>query len=474
MVFVWFAFNHAALGQDYHAVQGSNYSGALGVHNNPASIVNVPYPWDITVIGIQSKYSTNAIKIIDYSLLGSPVNSKFQILGGNFRRFAHQQTNINLVNTRIAIDQRKAVAFGVNFKTFGNSSTSVYNFRDSIQTFNSFLSINEESESFNVELRGSSIIEFYGAYAQTVLENTDMRLNAGLTLKLNRGIAGGRADIIDIEHRRRESGGYDVAGGDFLYGYSSNLNEWAENGDGSSNPGKLLENTRTGFSFDAGLEIVLKPGGDPGVMDDEESYYDYDWKIGASLIDAGWAKYNYGSQSKIGKMPSEGVTGSILDSKLNTAFGSLTQLNDSISTFTTLDPLGGDFHVFHPGRLVLNADRYLFDAFYLNGEISLNVGGVLGKQRLYLRNMNLFRLTPRWETRRWGIYLPMLLNNENQFWVGAGFKAGPLLIGFHNLGNIFSKDKMANGGGYITLNIRPGKKVTGSKGSRFLDCPPPP
>lgn len=475
LLFFWLVASvPGARAQDYHAIQGSNYAGGLGIHNNPASIVNAPFPWDITLVGVQSKYGTDAVKVYDYSLLSSVMDSRFRITSGYDERFANQQTNINLLNSRIALGQKKAIAFGANFRTFGNAYTSRYNYVDSLQNFNGFLSVNEESEPFDVKLRGSSVVELYATYAQTVLDHTDKRLNAGLTLRVNRGVAGGRADINQVSHQRNDGGGYSVAGGDFLYGYSSNLDDYAENGSKSTGVADRVRKGLTGFSFDAGLEFLLNPGGAGGYQESEEEYYDYDWKIGLSLLDAGWAHYDYGSQSRQGVMPQSGVTGELLDAKLNAPFRSLAQLNDSISGFVPLEELSGDFYVFHPGRLVVNADRYLFRDFYINGELSLNLGGILGKERLTLRNMNLLRVTPRWETSKWGVYLPLLLNKDRQFWVGAGFRAGPLLLGFHNLGNLISRNKMANGGGYLALTLRPWRKVTGSGSRDFLKCPPLP
>ncbi|GAO44985.1 GbsR/MarR family transcriptional regulator [Flavihumibacter petaseus] len=89
--------------------------------------------------------------------------------------------------------------------------------------------------------------------------------------------------------------------------------------------------------------------------------------------------------------------------------------------------------------------------FFLNADLSLNLTPLLGKSELYSRGIGLFRVTPRWETRTWGVYLPLQCNYNNQFWLGLAGKAGPLLVGFHNLGNIFSSSKMANGGGYSVL-----------------------
>ena len=38
---------------------------------------------------------------------------------------------------------------------------------------------------------------------------------------------------------------------------------------------------------------------------------------------------------------------------------------------------------------------------------------------------------------------------EHRFMVGGAFKVGPLLLGIHNWANIFSKQKMQDGGGYL-------------------------
>src|SRR6476661_4259393 len=86
--------------QDYHAIQGSPYAGSLGVHNNPASIVMAPYKWDVTLIGLQEKSSTNLLTVYDYSLFSNPYNSHYYLSGGNYKRFGNLQFNINLLNAR--------------------------------------------------------------------------------------------------------------------------------------------------------------------------------------------------------------------------------------------------------------------------------------------------------------------------------------------------------------------------------------
>src|SRR5579871_6028178 len=74
--------------QNYHAVEGSSFAGSLGVGNNPASIVNTPFPWDIDIISLQLKSATNAFTIQNYSLISSAKNSKFVMNNGGDNRYA--------------------------------------------------------------------------------------------------------------------------------------------------------------------------------------------------------------------------------------------------------------------------------------------------------------------------------------------------------------------------------------------------
>src|SRR6201992_2354764 len=55
--------------QDYHAIEGSPYAGAIGAANNPASIVNQSYPWDITLFSVQEANTSNALRLTHFGYL---------------------------------------------------------------------------------------------------------------------------------------------------------------------------------------------------------------------------------------------------------------------------------------------------------------------------------------------------------------------------------------------------------------------
>lgn len=456
-------------------MQGSNYAGSLGVYNNPASMVNTPVKWDLTVIGIQAKYQTNAIRVDDYSLLGSPANSKLIIRGGNFDRYGNAQANVNLFTTRIAWGRNRAISFGANIRSFAHVRSNEYFYRDTISSVGSFLDLNQATGPYNAKLRTSNLLELCLSYGQTIIRGANWRLNGGLTFKVNRGLFGAQATMTDVSKTTiagPDGNVYQLTGGVVHYGYSSNVDRWNNDRGAGANLMDIGRFSRSGFSMDAGVEWLKLPDNGPAYTQSEDAYYDYDWKISASLLDVGWGQYRYGTESRRGVIPPDGPNDVQIDQRMDSTVKSLSDFSAALGQLIPTSGAGTNYKMYSPMRVNLNVDRWITQALYLNADLSINVGNLLIRDpRLVMTSMNLFRLTPRWELRRWGVYLPLQYNTHNQFWVGAAGRIGPLLIGFHNLANVFSKNAMANGGGYIALTIR-SSQFTGRKRDKNTDCPP--
>jgi len=79
-------------------------------------------------------------------------------------------------------------------------------------------------------------------------------------------------------------------------------------------------------------------------------------------------------------------------------------------------------------------------------------------------------LTPRMEEERYGIYMPMTINGDGQFWLGTAIRTGPLLFGIHNIIPFFQKTPYPNGGGYLAYIISPSEKLRKSK-RKDVKCP---
>jgi hypothetical protein len=468
---LWLLLCTQLYAQNYYGIQGSNYAGSLGTGNNPASIVNTPYKWDVDIFSFQAKNATNGITLHNYSLFSSPDKATATANQGYYRRFGYADFNVNLLNTRISVNRKQAFAFGINLRGYAQGSSSPFNFIDSLKTTANFFDLGNYANKLYGDMLHSSWVEIYASWGQTILDNYSSRLNAGITAKVSRGISGAYTRVQNGTVSQTVHGNryvytlQDVLG---EYGYSSNYDGWNKQQSTSQNLRNFVNDTRGGFSFDLGVEYLIKPQQIATVFD-EDSYYDYDWKIGVSILDIGFNQYKYGKESRRLSGFQNNITDTVVDQRfLNVK--SVEAFNDSlVGVIRNIQQPTGLFNIVNPARLVINVDRYLFDAFYVNGNLSVNLSSLSGHQ-WRLTELNLLTITPRWETHRVGVYMPVQFNNKKQFWVGGAFKYGPLLVGVHNWATIFAKNKMQNGGAYVALVLHAWKS-TRTKTDKRLDCP---
>ncbi|WP_394767894.1 hypothetical protein [Ferruginibacter sp.] len=465
--------------QNYQAVNGSSYAGSLSPSNNPASIVQVPYTWDITPFAVQLKQATNAFVISNYSLLSTPSNAKFITQSGTIKRFEFTNQNIRLLNTRINLNSKSAIAFGANIRSYVYATTSQANWQDSTRSLYDFMKINTSHLPLSGESRGSAWAELYATYAHIIIDDGKRILTAGLTLKVDRALAGGYINAGGLSYipATGSEAGYLLTEGRLQYGYSSNFDEIDSNKTSSANRKSFYQHSMSGISADAGLEYILLDDND----DKDENNFAYRTKIGISLMDIGKNKFRYSSRSSSVIAGKPNISDTLIERRfLN--IHSIDGFNDSLAGIAnSFTQLNGAFNMYQPARIIINVDQHLLTNFFLNAELTLAVLSLVPKKILYIKDMNLLAITPRWETKLLGVYFPVQLNTQKQLWVGGAFKAGPVLFGTHNIANIFSKNKMQAGGFYFAFTIRPGKnndrqggqsseRISG-KTKRSLQCP---
>jgi hypothetical protein len=119
--------------------------------------------------------------------------------------------------------------------------------------------------------------------------------------------------------------------------------------------------------------------------------------------------------------------------------------------------------------VVINVDKFIKDAFFVNADLSIGVASLIPVKSRYLKDLSLLTVTPRWETRRKGFYLPVQYNSANRLMIGGAARLGPVLFGLHNFANLFSKKKMQYGIGYLAIILK-ASDITGEKADKRLDC----
>jgi len=458
--------------QDYQAINGSPYAGAMGAANNPASIVSTPYPWDITVFSVQLKNTTNAVTFSDLSYISHKDTVGYKWKSGFLKRNGAVNYNVHLLNVRLNLGRNQAISFGANLRGYASARSSNVNYNDTLQNMNQFFDINQGT-TYEAQVVGSSWLELYGTYARTIWDDAYGRLNAGITLHAQRAISGAFAQLYNGSVNRNVVDTltyYSLAAGNIKYGYSSNFDSWHSNQSTGENLKDLFKQARAGAAVDLGVEYLVKSQG-LDVSGEGDDYYDYDWKFGLSLMDLGANIFQYGSESRAAGNPKTNVSDFDLNEKFDFV-NSFHNFNDSLSTIVnSFDALRGRFIIWNPARAVINVDKTLPEHFALNTELTLNLGGNNKGKRLFTKEISLFALTPRWETRNLGGYLPVTVTTDGRVWVGGAAKLGPLLFGVHNWATVFSKTKVQNGGFYLSLVIRPGKKGFSAKEPQQYTCP---
>jgi hypothetical protein len=457
--------------QSYHAIAASPYAGAISFYNNPASPVNSAYKWDLALFSGQLSSSNSAVYLRNASLLNFD-KIDLQIEEGYKPRTLHGNADMNLLNFHFKLNPKQAFSFGVRGRTYDHFKTGPFNYTDSIVTFQDFLSANNNTDKLEGFFTHSAWMEINFNYSQVLLETPTSRLTGGITLGIIKPVSGAHGNIQNFtfqELKDNNNQPYHVAtGGSSLYEYSSNYNRWDSTKDALSNVKNFMTNLPTALTISAGVEYLIKDDYDYRSL----SPTNYNWKFGASLMDFGTSTFNHGTGSYYANLPQANM---VIDTGMFSYWynrGSYKKLKDSlVQSFSISDSLRSTFTIANPARLILYADKNLGNNFFVSAELNINLYAAQVSNKLKTRELNLFTITPRWETKQLGAYMPIQVNTEGQLWVGAALKVGPLLVGVHNL-NITQWFKTGtqtfNSGGYILLSVHPfGNK----KPVEDFDCP---
>lgn len=470
--FILFFLHSAGFSQFYQAIHGSNHAGSLGTHNNPASALSHPKTWDMTIMGFQMRNATNLFYLERYALNSKDKQLLIFLKNGDLAKRLNNNLNLNLFNARIRLHNRFSIGMGANLRSVNNTNSSMYNFQDSLSNVNSFLFINDKNQPLKASIVNSSWFEVYGSLAYNLRETKRYIWNAGINLKANKGLFGMAVNLDNATFGRvlPNFPVYQLNDINLKYVYSANTDNWDPAKPMSTNLKNYMGTSEGGASVDFGMEWIVKDQRNIELFENK-TQYNYTWKLGVSLLDIGYAKYKYGALGANITGLKYSVNGLVLSQKFDSTIIDLATFNDSVKTIARqFSNTAGRFRIAHPSRLVVNIDKPITDMISINAELNLPVSMLSSKTNYALKTLSSFTITPRMEGSYYGAYMPMTLTADGQFWVGAAAKAGPLLIGLHNILPFFQKTPYPNGGGYLAYVISPTEKIKGKR-RKDVKCP---
>jgi hypothetical protein len=444
------------MAQSYTALNGSAHAGSLAPSLNPAAIVRIPYAWDITPLAFQFKQATNIYRLEKFSLLSQSDEAVARAQNGTRKRFLMGDMDIRLLNARIKLTDNAAIAFGANLRLFTDGSSSTNNWQDTMFSLADFLRVNVGNTPLSAQNTSNAWAELYGTYSRLLWQDAYKSLYVGFTLRASRTLAAGFAAAGNVSYSRSATPTgkeiYLLNTGSIVYGYSANIDAASNAADTVDGFKAFMQNGRWSPGADVGIEYVIRSTQEE--FDDDE--YAYNLKIGVSVLDIGSNRYSHSAKGRFATAGKPNINDTIIEAKFRSV-NSLDDFNDSLATVAgSIVPQQGDFVVYHPTRLLINADKRIQENIYVNAALSLPLVALAPEGTLRTRDVNLLTVTARWEKKSLGLYLPVMVNLQRQTWVGAAFKAGPLLLGTHNLANIFARNKIQAGGLYLAFTIRPG------------------
>lgn len=407
--------------QSYMGYNTDNYNGVHGITANPANIADARVQIDVNFISLSTIAANNYV--------GLSLNNVAQLLNGadftDLNTFANSKNEV-LVDVDI---------LGPSFM-FNLSEKHSVGILTRVRVINNFNNINGEFlksilDDFPIEDYSFDQNNFDGtshawgeiglSYGRVMYDDYNQNyFKGGVTVKYLLGFGVAQAYSRNLSGNFSSTTNQINLNGDFSY---------LKSYDDSQDDYNILKDHSPGFGMDIGFvyEYRTRNSGRENGRDNPRSINNYRLKIGASLLDFGAITYK--------KVELESYS---LNSNLDANEAEEDIIDAIKNNFSSTNALG-DVTVSLPTSLRINLDYKFTNSIYLN----LDVNQTLVKKENYFNNnrLNLISLTPRFERKKIGFYLPVSYSHLGKLGVGTGLKIGPLILGSGSiLTNLFSRN----------------------------------
>lgn len=465
--------------QEMFGIVGSNYAGTNAVQLNPSSMVASPLRWDVNLITMDVFADNNYIYMpgsntsrfiktaTTYQTLTTDGYKKNEVsdvvlkrFQSNRRKYVNFNLTLRLPSVMIAKGNK---AFG--FHTAIRSAVSINRLHPSMAEVGYLGMDKPEVQNKTYTAKGGRINtmtwgEFGLSYA-TMISNTKFyQEKIGITVKYLQGFAAGyfinkkfvytiypdstpiRQDLI-IENL------------DATYGYTD-YNTYSDFSSALKGFGGGLD---IGYTYEKKNPFrarykMTKTG-------HEKRFYknNYQWKIGISLVDFGMIHFGKDA-AKFQFTNNKNDWYRVDTADFNDLYDFDTSMSVRFYTTAEASKKGNAFNMWLPTALSMQADFYVADFFYVNSTIVQRVPHFTAPG---VDRVNLFSITPRYETGMLEVALPIVLYQYQDPRIGLAARFGFFSIGTDKLGAFIGKHNYTGLDFYLAIKVMGFKKAKGSK-----------
>lgn len=422
----------------------SDYAGVNGINYNPASVVDSRVKLDINFFTASSTFSnnylgfkTNLPNFRDSTLWEKSITNPI----GKAQNF---QMNLDVLGPSVmfTIDEKRSIGFTSQFRLLSNFT----NFSEDIASL--YLSQLNNSNFTGVRLNtnemnfsSASWNEYGIVYGQEIYRNGHHWLSLGGRFKVTQALQAAALQIGDLSVEQNSDGTLTAQTNNSQYLFSENIEDgWRKN---------LTNFNGWGLGIDLGIDYEWRPKPDSlqyemdGKTNPAREQSKHKFRFGLALSDLGYVRYNTKSGGDLNGLSTNWNPNSFNLERFE-GFEAAIQ-----SAFTTTNNMSG-FTMWLPTAMSAQLDYHLTKGFYLNATYNHNIKR---DQLLAVHYQNRLTLTPRWDWKWMGLYLPISIREDQQHF-GANIMFGPFLIGTRDLGTFLWRNE-----NYFA-NVHFGIKVT--------------
>jgi outer membrane protein OmpA-like peptidoglycan-associated protein len=468
-----------------------NYAGVHALGFNPAEIVDSRFRFHMNIVSVSNTFSNNYMGIKRKALFPERStafddpnfadNYLVERLNGRDKA-VYQNLEIGLLPSMMfTFGKKKQQAIGLNFRVRSNVNANGIDERTARQSYNELEIVDLQNvaiQNKNLSIQAAVWNEVGLTYGREVMNTGKHFMKAAGTFKITQGLGSAYfySDNLDITFPSDTS--VSVRDSDVKFGYSEAFSLIP------GGAGDVFNNVKLGFGGDFGLVYEFRPNiddhkyemdGNPDHLDPRKNKYKL--KLGLGVMDLGSTKYSrargfdadyYADRNDIW-----------IDEAFGEAFSDfgntgLQGFGDTLASLFVENSTDKDFYrMTLPTRINAYADYNIWKGFYVNVTASIAPGFVRNPQKT--RSISEFSLTPRFEHKWIGFYLPVSINSHGNPHLGAGLRLGPLVVGTYDITPLAGKATIYDANFYMALSMPITRKLRDKDGDHVSNkkdqCP---
>lgn len=418
-------FANSTKAQDFVGYTNSDYSGAQGMFMQPASVADSRYLVDINLVSFGFNVYNNAVgldpkALIRPSLFNEPNftdnHMHYNLTGGNKSAFIsaniYGPSATVMINQRMGFGLSSRMRMGISLNNVSNSLVDLArNGFDEQSLFN--IPLNEK----NMRVSSHAWAEYGFTWGQVVKAKGKHFVKVGATFKLLQGLSSAYIYADDVNYSFKNKDTMSFVNAQFGYGHAETF-DW-------KNPQLNYDFiAKPSIGFDLGAVYEWRPKVPDGEFNDPSDKMKYKLRAGISILDIGRLRYNKFQSNdfiaNVNNMPIKDFGGNSiaeLDSVFKARFG--------------YQPGATKYNVSLPTAINVTVDYNIVPRLFVNFNAYTAINPK--KNHSFINGTSIYTLTPRYEGKLWGIYLPQTINRFGKYYSGITLRFGPFVVGSNTI-----------------------------------------